>query len=82
MLELREKLTSLLQQHLARYLGNTSRNRLRMLAFVIETTIEALTHRAVIDSPHWLKSGELEAEAIALLVPYIEQSAEPLEWWG
>lgn len=75
-LELREKLTFLLQQHLARYLGNTSRNRLRMLAFVIETTIEALTHRAVIDSPHWLKSGELEAEAFALLAPYIAQAAE------
>lgn len=72
-LALREKLTSLVQKHLARHLS-ASGARLRMLAFIIETTIEALTHRAVIDAPHWLKSGELEAEAFALLAPYIERA--------
>ena len=77
-LELREKLTSLLQQHLARQLGRMSSSRLRMLAFVIETTIEALTHRAVIDTPDWLNSGELETEAFALLAPYIKQALEKL----
>lgn len=72
-LELRAKLTSLLEKYLARHLGTRSGARLRMLAFVIETTIEALTHRAVIDAPHWLNSGELETEAFALLAPYISK---------
>lgn len=74
-LKLREKLTSLLQQYLARHLSSTSGLRLRMLAFVLETTIEALTHQAVIDSPHWLNSGELETEAFTLLEPYLKHAA-------
>lgn len=75
-LELSEKLSALLQQHLAGRLGGISDHRLRMIAFVLETTIEALTHRAVIESPQWLSSGELEAETLALLAPYIEHAAK------
>lgn len=75
-LALREKLTALVQQHLARHLPRASRDRLRMLAFVIETTVEALTHRTVIDSPAWLNSGEIETETFNLLAPYIEQAAK------
>ena len=81
-IELRGKLSSLLEQHLARHLKNMSGDRLRMLAFVLETTIEALTHRAVIESPHWLNSGELEAEALALLMPYIEHAAKEAAHMG
>lgn len=81
-LELSEKLSSLLQRHLAGRLGSTSDHRLRMIAFVLETTIEALTHRAVIESPQWLTSGELEAETFALLAPYIEHAAKDSLGYG
>uniref|UniRef100_UPI003C7CDC28 TetR/AcrR family transcriptional regulator n=1 Tax=Pseudomonas veronii TaxID=76761 RepID=UPI003C7CDC28 len=75
-LELSEKLCSLLQEHLAHHLPGTPAYQLPMLAFVLETTIEALTHRAVIESPQWLISGELEAQVFMLLAPYIEQAAQ------
>lgn len=75
-LELGEKLSAMLQQHLARHFGGVRGDRLRMIAFVLETTIEALTHRAVIESPRWLNSGELEAETFRLLAPYIKHAAK------
>lgn len=45
--------------------------RVRLAAFVLETTIEALTHRAVIEGPNWLKTGQIQKEAHALLGPYL-----------
>jgi AcrR family transcriptional regulator len=48
--------------------------RVRMIAFVLETCIEALTHRAVVEAPDWLETGELEREAQRLLEPYIERT--------
>jgi AcrR family transcriptional regulator len=65
------RLASLLHADLARRLPHLSASRLRLVAFVLETTIEALTHRAVIESPDWLDSGELEEEARTLLLPYL-----------
>lgn len=46
----------------------------RMMAFVLETCVEALTHRAVVDGPDWLKSGALEREASTLLTQYLRAS--------
>lgn len=74
-IELSEQLSSLLRQHLAKYVPCIPIPRLQILAFIIETTVEALTHRAVIECPQWLISGELEAEAFSLLDPYIRQAA-------
>jgi AcrR family transcriptional regulator len=48
--------------------------RVRMIALVLETCIEALTHRAVVDAPDWLETGEIEREALRLLEPYIDQA--------
>ena len=45
-------------------------DKVRMTAFVLETCVEALTHRAVVEAPDWLTSGMLEREATALLKPY------------
>ena len=42
-----------------------------MMAFVVESTVEALTHRAVVEAPEWLRYGQLESEAVALLRPYL-----------
>lgn len=74
-IELSEQLSSLLREHLAKHFPSIPVPRLQMLAFIIETTVEALTHRAVIEYPQWLTSGELEAEAFSLLDPYIRQAA-------
>jgi AcrR family transcriptional regulator len=49
-------------------------SRARMTALVLETCIEALTHRAVVEAPEWLESGELETEALRLLEPYFKQA--------
>lgn len=49
--------------------------RLHTLAFVVETTIEALTHRAVVEIPSWLKSGVIEDEAFNLLSVYLESAS-------
>lgn len=57
-----------------RYVGLDSQ-RLRLAAFVLETTIEALTHRAVIEGPDWLKSGRLQKEVQVLLRPYLAELA-------
>lgn len=45
--------------------------RIRMVAFVVESTIEALTHCAVVEAPDWLRHGHLEKEAVELLRPYL-----------
>lgn len=48
--------------------------RARMVALVLETCIEALTHRAVVEAPEWLETGEIEAEALRLLQPYFAEA--------
>ncbi|HQS19001.1 TetR/AcrR family transcriptional regulator [Reyranella sp.] len=48
--------------------------RARMVALVLETCIEALTHRAVVEAPEWLETGEIETEALRLLQPYFAQA--------
>jgi AcrR family transcriptional regulator len=49
--------------------------RTQMMAFVLETCIEALTHRAVLEAPEWLSSGALESEAAQLLGGYLQAAA-------
>lgn len=51
--------------------------RARMIALVLETCIEALTHRAVVEAPEWLETGEIEAEALRLLQPYFAEALVP-----
>lgn len=47
--------------------------QVRITALVLETCIEALCHRAVVETPDWLETGEVEQEALRLLEPYIER---------
>ncbi len=42
-----------------------------MAVFVTFETLEALTHRAVVDQPERLEDGALEGEIVDLLVRYI-----------
>lgn len=46
----------------------------RMIALILETCIEALTHRAIVETPEWLETGEIENETLRLLEPYFQQS--------
>lgn len=50
------------------------REQARMTAFVLETCIEALTHRAIVEAPDWLTSGKLEQEAKKLLAVYLDRT--------
>lgn len=67
---LQEKLAAELQSRVA----GLRPTQARMIAFVLETCVEALAHRAVVDAPDWLKSGALEREASTLLTEYLRAS--------
>ena len=75
-LGLSRRLSLMLHDELQRRFKGLPVSRLRMVAFMLETTIEALTHRAVIEGPSWLKTGELESEAVRLLVPYLAEVSD------
>lgn len=78
-LDIGERLTGMLQAHIQERCPGLARSRARLIAFVVETTVEALTHRAVIDRPRWLTAGILEAEAMNLLLPYLTHSVSALD---
>ena len=73
------KLQAMIESFLRKKSPNISRARARMIALVIETTIEALTHRAIIETPDWLRTGQLEHEANKLLRPYLLSSLQGIE---
>ena len=70
------RLQVMIESFLRKKYPRLSKSRVRMAALVIETCTEALTHRAVVEAPEWLRSGELEKEAIALLGPYLSKLTE------
>ncbi|MDB5975782.1 MAG: TetR/AcrR family transcriptional regulator [Nevskia sp.] len=65
------KLQAMIEAFLCRRAPGLPRARTRVVALVLETTVEALTHRAVVDAPDWLRSREIEKEALMLLRPYL-----------
>ncbi|WP_238947748.1 TetR family transcriptional regulator [Caldimonas brevitalea] len=69
-----ERLTEMLRTHLRERCPGLPPSRIRLVAFVAESTVEALTHRAIIEGPRWLTTGALEAEAMDLLLPYLTHS--------
>ena len=64
---LTERLAAFLEAHRAHLRGRDP----RMAAFVVETVVEALTHRAVIERHDALATGELEVEALELVMTYL-----------
>lgn len=70
-LDTSSRLQAMIEEFLCRKAPGLPRSRLRMAALVLETTVEALTHRAVVDAPEWLRSREIEKEALLLLRPYL-----------
>jgi len=69
------RLQAMIEEFLCRKLPGLPRGRIRTVALVLETTVEALTHRAVVDAPEWLRSREIEKEALLLLRPYLSGMA-------
>jgi AcrR family transcriptional regulator len=67
-------LQAMIEERFRSRFPHVDRQRVRMVAFVVETTIEALTHRAVIETPDWLAHRALEREVEALLCPYIVEA--------
>jgi AcrR family transcriptional regulator len=65
------RLQKLIDDFLRRKIPKLTPKRARIIALVLETSIEALTHKAVLEAPDWLRSGEIEQEAVTLLEPYL-----------
>ena len=65
------KITALLERYLARHRARLKVKDVRLAAFVVETVVEALTHRAVIDRPELAGTARLEKETSALLAGYL-----------
>jgi AcrR family transcriptional regulator len=65
------RLQQLIEAFLRLRVAKLPAKRVRIIALVLETSIEALTHRAVLEAPEWLRSGEIERETVALLEPYL-----------
>ena len=67
------RLQAMIEEFLRKKLPGLPRARIRIVALVLETTVEALTHRAVVDAPDWLRSRDIEKEALLLLRPYLSE---------
>lgn len=78
-LDISDRLTGMLQLHLQKRCAHLAPSRIRLISFVVETTVEALTHRAIIEGPRWLTTGALETEALNLLLPYLTQALQVQE---
>ena len=62
---------NLLRSFLAQRCDELQPQNLDLTVFMIERTIKALIHGAMIEQPEWLKSGELEQELMAMLTAYL-----------
>lgn len=65
------KITALLERYLAQHRARLKVKDVRLAAFVVETVVEALTHRAVIERPELAGTARLEKETSALLAGYL-----------
>ncbi|MDC0672715.1 TetR/AcrR family transcriptional regulator [Nannocystis radixulma] len=65
------KLTEMLEQFLKRHRVRLAVPDVRLAAFVVETVVEAITHRAVIEQPELIGTAQLEAEATTLVLNYL-----------
>lgn len=66
-------MTELLQTYLAKQCDRVQLQKLDYIVFVIERTIEALTHAAVIEQTELLQDGQLEQEISQMLLSYVTQ---------
>lgn len=69
--ESENRMIELLRTYLAQQCGHIPSQNLDSLVFVIEQTIEALTHAAVIEHANLLDNEQLEQEISEMLVSYL-----------
>ncbi|MBD1856823.1 MULTISPECIES: TetR/AcrR family transcriptional regulator [Leptolyngbya] len=68
------KIENLLQSFLAQRSDQLRPKNLELAVFMVERTIRALIHGAMIDHPELLKTGELEQELTLMLSAYLVKS--------
>ncbi len=71
--ESENRMIELLRTYLAKQCDCVQPQNLDSLVFVIERTIEALTHAAVIERSDLLQDGQLEPEISEMLLSYVTQ---------
>ncbi|WP_437331732.1 TetR/AcrR family transcriptional regulator [Sorangium sp. So ce394] len=69
--ETSRRLAVLLERHLAPHRARLAVPDVRLAAFVVETALEALGHRVIIEEPHLIGTARLEAEATTLALAYL-----------
>lgn len=76
--ESENSMTKLLQNYLAKQCDRLTPQNLEYIVFIVERTVEALTHAAVIESPELLHNRQLEQEISQMLLCYLTQKLTPL----
>lgn len=65
------RVTALLRAYLDQKRDQLQPQNLELAVLIVERTVEALTHTAVIDRPELLSDGQLEQEITTLLLAYL-----------
>lgn len=71
--ESENRMTDLMRNYLAKQCDRIQPQKLDYIVFVIERSIEALTHAAVIECSDLLQDGQLEQEINEMLLSYLTQ---------
>lgn len=66
-----ERVTALLRAYLELHRDQIQPQNLDLAVLIVERTVEALTHTAVIERPELLNDGQLEQEITTLLLSYL-----------
>lgn len=66
-----ERVTALLRAYLELHRNQIQPQNIDLAVLIVERTVEALTHTAVIDRPELLSDGQLEQEITNLLLSYL-----------
>lgn len=67
------KIITLLREFLKQRRDQTQVQNLELSVFILERSIESLTHAAVLEHPEFLKESQFEAEMTRLLWSYLRQ---------
>ena len=71
--EMEDRMTNLLRSYLAKQYDRIDPQQLGYIVFVIERSVEALTHAAVLECSDLLQDGQLEQEINEMLLSYLSQ---------
>lgn len=73
---LERRVTALLRTYLEQKCDQIQPQNLDLVVFILERTVEALTHTAVIERPELLSDGQLEQEITTLLLSYLVEKTK------